>query len=471
MTAPAYADEITVSLPRLHRGQERIRREIAERDARFAVIMCGRRWGKTTDGVEWLADGALSGEPCAWMAPSYKLLGEAWRELSTRLRPAAARVSEQDHRIELLGGGVIECWTLDGPDPARGRKYKRVVIDEAGIVRDLLDVWQQAIRPTLVDLHGAARIYGTPKGRTHGFVTLFAKGTSGEDGWVAFRAPTTDNPYIPASEIAIAKRELPAGVFAQEFEGVPADDGGNPFGLDAITACVAPLSSAQPVVWGWDFARAQDWTVGIGLDEHGQVCRFERWQAVPWGETKQKVAQLTGRIPATGDATGIGDVIVEDLRRMSVPMTGLPFTPKSKQMLMERLATVIQAGEIGIPDGVLRTELETFTFEYTAHGVRYSAPDGLHDDCVMALALAVRTFDLHGYLWRARDPQRFQRNDPRIVVERQDRAMPIDWTTGKPKPRPRAEDELSRIFDEAQGPITQRVPASHLTHQRVVVRR
>ena len=39
---------------------------------------------------------------------------------------------------------------------------------------------------------------------------------------------------------------------------------------------------------------------------------------------------------------------------------------------------------IAVPD-----ELETFEYVYTRTGVRYSAPDGLHDDCVCALALAV----------------------------------------------------------------------------------
>src|SRR5436309_3317644 len=84
------------------------------------------------------------------------------------------------------------------------------------------------------------------------------------------RGPTSDNPHIPRDEIAAAKRELPPQVYAQEFEGIPADDGGNPFGLDAIAACCIPLDvwkkrvkGVEPIVYGWDFARAQDWTVGI----------------------------------------------------------------------------------------------------------------------------------------------------------------------------------------------------------------
>lgn len=385
--------EVKVHLPRLHAGQLRRRQRIEQERARFVVTMCGRRWGKTIDGEQWLERGALAGEPCGWFAPTYKYLADAWRSLSHRLRPVARRIQEQEKRIELVTGGVVECWTLDTPDAGRSRKYKRAVIDEAGVVRGLLAAFQESIRPTLVDLKGDCWFYGTPKGRTHDFTQLFARGETGEDGWMSHRAPTRENPYIPAEEIESAKRDMPEAAYLQEFEGVPADDGANPFGMTAILNALAPLSDEPPAVWGWDFARAQDWTVGIALDAYGHVCRFERWQGKPWGETARMVADFCGKVPAVGDSTGLGDVVVETLQSRNVPMMGFMFTPKSKQGLMERLASAIQSQHITYPEGPIRTELETFSYEYTAHGVRYEAPPGLHDDCVMALALAVYGYD------------------------------------------------------------------------------
>jgi Terminase RNaseH-like domain len=449
-----------VQLPTLHIGQARIRAAIEDRHARFVVVMCGRRWGKTTDGVEWVAQGALAGLPCAWMAPSYKLLGEAWREIVSILRPAAVQVSEQDHRILLKGGGSVECWTLDSPDPARGRKYGRIVLDEAGIVRNLLDIWNAAIRPTLVDLKGHARFYGTPKGRTHGFVQLFTKGETGEQGWASFRAPTRENQYIPASEIEAARADLPSAVFAQEFEGIPADDSANPFGQTAILACLGALSGLPVVVWGWDFARAQDWTVGVGLDEAGNVCRFERWQHTPWGETKRDVTRLTGKVVAIGDSTGIGDAIVEDLQRLGVPVEGYMFTPKSKQQLMERLAGAIQARELTFPDGVIRAELETFEYEYTAHGVRYEAPEGLHDDCVMALALALYGYDSYGFgLQYQRRRGIVAKPEPQEGI-----SLGYDYLKHRPAERLTAEQEFAKMMGIGQaasplaGRSNQRLP-------------
>ena len=56
---------------------------------------------------------------------------------------------------------------------------------------------------------------------------------------------------------------------------------------------------------------------------------------------------------------------------------------------MEALAVAIQSNEVVYPEGVIVTELDVFAYEHTRTGVKYSAPPGMHDDCVMALALAV----------------------------------------------------------------------------------
>jgi hypothetical protein len=57
---------------------------------------------------------------------------------------------------------------------------------------------------------------------------------------------------------------------------------------------------------------------------------------------------------------------------------------------MEGLAVDIQQKQIAYPEGAIVDELETFEYVYTRTGVTYSAPEGLHDDCVCALALAAQ---------------------------------------------------------------------------------
>lgn len=378
--------EIEVQIPKLHPGQQRV---LAEAQ-RMSVLEVGRRWGKSFLGIHVACQTAIEqGRPAAWFAPTYKLLAEAWREVRRIYHPLITAVSEQEKRLEFFGGGSLDFWSIEKPDAGRGRKYAVVVIDEAGIARNLQDAWEGAIRPTLTDFKGSAWFLGTPKGRNF-FHQLFTRGQNGEPGWKSWRLGSVDNPYIDPAEVEEARASLPQHVFEQEYLGIPADDGGNPFGLQAIAACLGPMSTAEPVVYGVDLAKSVDWTVAIGLDADGAVCRFERFQA-PWQETLRRTADLIGDLPAMVDSTGVGDPVVEQLQRThQLPLVeGFKFSSQSKQQLMEGLAVAIQTQAIRYPDGPIRNELESFEYEYRPTGVSYSAPAGLHDDCVMALALAV----------------------------------------------------------------------------------
>jgi hypothetical protein len=123
-----------------------------------------------------------------------------------------------------------------------------------------------------------------------------------------------------------------------------------------------------------------------------RVCRLERWRS-HWGETKAKIATLSGGKPALVDSTGVGDPILEDLQRTGTGwFEGFQFSSGSKQQLMEGLAGVIQQRQVRFPEGPIKNELDAFEYETTGRGVRYSAPDGEHDDCVCALALAVHHY-------------------------------------------------------------------------------
>ena len=102
-----------------------------------------------------------------------------------------------------------------------------------------------------------------------------------------------------------------------------------------------------------------------------------------------RIVNAGGDRTALVDSTGVGDPIVERLQRNLPSVEGYQFTSPSKQKLMEGLSMAIQSGAIGYPEGHIVNELDVFGYEYTRTGVKYSAPDGLHDDCVMALALAV----------------------------------------------------------------------------------
>ena len=150
---------------------------------------------------------ALQGKPVAWFAPNYRLLSEVWRELQALLGPVIVNCNQQERRLELYGGGVVEMWSLDSPDAARGRAYALVVIDEAAMVADLDQAWL-SIRPMLTDLQGEAWFLSTPKGMNV-FKALFDRGQDpAHKDWASWQMPTIENPYLDPGEIEAARLDM-----------------------------------------------------------------------------------------------------------------------------------------------------------------------------------------------------------------------------------------------------------------------
>jgi len=363
-----------------HSGQLKVLSEAK----RFNVLDCGRRWGKSALAVNLLCEPALDGYPVAYFAPFYKLLEGTYKELYSVLNAVTIKKHENQF-IELVTGGSIEFWSLENPLAGRSRKYKVAIIDEAAFNRNLWQSWTEAIRPTLTDLKGSAWFMSTPKGKND-FYKLWMRGQTGEPDWMSWQMPTITNPFIDATEIEAARRDLPELAFKQEYLAEFNDNVANPFGLDYIRICTGQLSNEPAVCYGIDLAKSFDWTVIIGLDRFGVVSHFERFQR-PWNETKEIIRRLPrGAIKI--DSTGVGDPITEDIQRDRGDVHSFKYTSTSKQQLMEGLAAAIHQRKVIFPEGVIKAELESFEYQMTGTGVKYTAPPGLHDDCVNALALA-----------------------------------------------------------------------------------
>jgi hypothetical protein len=373
-----------ITLPELHSNQEKVKAEAA----RWNVLDCGRRWGKSVLATDLICETSIQGWPAGYFAPTYKLLEGTFKETYSLLEPIVSRKHDNQF-IELLTGGLIEFWSLDNPNAGRSRKYKRAVIDEAAFVKSLWEAWTKGIRPTLTDLKGDAWFMSTPRGKND-FYKLYSRGVSGEKDWKSWQMPTSTNPYIDLLELEDAKRDLPEAAYSQEYEALFSDNVANPFGVDYIKKCVRTLSTAPSVYFGVDLAKSHDWTVVVGLDAKGHVSEFHRWQS-DWSQTKRKIIQIVGGKFGFIDSTGVGDPIAEEVIKSCPNVQKFHFTSTSKQQIMEGLALSIQKGDICIiPEMV--DELESFEFIYSKTGVKYSAPEGMHDDIVCALALANHRF-------------------------------------------------------------------------------
>ena len=362
-------------------------------DKRYGLIEASTKAGKTVGSLAWFLEQAVlgkSGQNFWWIAPVSSQAKIAFRRLKRGIPQKYYKANESEKTITLLNGAVMWFKSADNPDSLYGEDVFAAVVDEASRVKD--DAWY-AIRSTLTATRGKIRCIGNVKGKKNWFYALCRKAQAGEPDMHYSKITAYDAVeagILDIAEVEDAKAKLPDHIFRELYLAEPSDDGGNPFGLAAIEACVAPMSDKDPVAWGWDLAKSVDHTAGIGLDEDGSTCRFKRFQK-PWPETTAEIIEVTGSTAALVDSTGVGDAIVDTLQKEGRDnFQGFKFTSTSKQQLMEGLAQAIQQKTVSYPDGVIRQELEQFEYTYTRTGVRYSAPPGFNDDTVMALALAVR---------------------------------------------------------------------------------
>ena len=377
----------TYKRPKLYRKQS----EAVFTDDRYSITEGSTKSGKTVACIAWLLEQAMNGKEGHafwWVAPVYPQARIAFRRTKRGIPPEVYIANESELTITLRNGAVIAFKSAEKADNLYGEDVYSCVIDEATRARE--ESWH-AIRSTLTATRGKIRIIGNVKGRRNWAYMLARRAESGEPDWhytklTAFDA--VEAGVLCGDEVEQARSQLPDSVFRELYLAEPSDDGGNPFGQAAIQSCVGSLSDKSPAVFGVDLAKSTDWTVVIGLDEDGRTSRFERFQK-PWEETISTLRTVIGDTPSFIDSTGVGDPIVERLQRDLPNVQGYQFTSTSKQKLMEALAVAIQSNEVVYPEGVIVTELDVFAYEHTRTGVKYSAPPGMHDDCVMALALAV----------------------------------------------------------------------------------
>jgi hypothetical protein len=394
-------DKVQINLPALTPHQ----RKIFYDPARIVVCDGSTKSGKTVGGLIWQFGqcfGTGAGKSHLWLASVYPQAKIAYDRLTRWLRKAdPSKIIWDENKSELcIKFANGSRWFFKGGDNADsvyGADYASAVIDEASRVN--VEAWH-AVRSTTTATRGPIRIIGNVKGRANWAYALGLKAKQGEQG-LAYHVRTAMDAIADGvtnpEEVEDAKRVLPEHVFKELYLCEPSEDGANPFGLSHIRACIRPMSSKPPVCFGADLGNAQDYTVIVGLDEDGATCLFERWHKLGWELTTEKLAKIIGELPAMVDEAGVGSPVVDRLRRVCPNVEGFQ-TGAKKQMLLEGLCMSIQQRTIAYPPNSpecqIQSELEAYEYEVGRTGrVSYSAPAGLHDDCVIALALAALRHD------------------------------------------------------------------------------
>jgi predicted phage terminase large subunit-like protein len=284
------------------------------------------------------------------------------------------------------GGGWLQFKTAEEPDSLRGEGIDFVVFDEAAHIDGLEEMWEQCVRPSLMDRRGDAWFISTPNGFNY-FNTLFLRSRENKD-WSSYQFPTSANPHIAPDEIAELRKSLPSLVARQEIDAEFVQLAGALFKRQNII-----MLETEPVgvSWArsWDLAFTEkttsDYTAGakMGMTSDGMVVIADMVSGqMEWPEAVRCIAN-TARMDGVAVRQGIECVaaqvgVLQTLMRDPL-LLGHTFTPIEvhRDKLTRALPLVARSeqGKLGIVRGNWN---QKFLDELCAF------PESAHDDQVDA---------------------------------------------------------------------------------------
>jgi len=308
--------------------------------------------------------------------------------------------NETDRLVELPTGGRIRAKTAWDADSLRGDYADLLILDEYSLMDP--SAWNEVGAPMLLDNDGDAVFIFTPKRRNHAY-QFYQRAVQDDTGrWAAFHFTSLDNPYLSLSALAEITHDMTDEAYRQEILAEFLENQGQVF--RNIPACLNAPKDATPeqhkghrLVMGVDWGKERDSTA-ISIvcgDCHIEVAR-DRFNQIDYVLQRARLRKLWDQWkarPILAEANSIGAPIIEVLQREGLPVKPFETTATSKPPLIESLVLAFERGECQWQaDPIWTSELESYERKVSVQTGRssYSAPEGMHDDTVIARALAFR---------------------------------------------------------------------------------
>jgi len=383
-----------------HSKQKEIHNSIINEGYKYYILNIGRQFGKTMLGINQMLYWAINHKGCniAWVTPIYKQSKKVFDEMEKVTKSSGLF---EYNRSDLTISGFnsqIQFFSGERPDNIRGNTFDYLIVDEMAFTRP--ELWSEVLSATVLVKGKKVIFISTPKGKNH-FYQLSLQ-PNYDNRYKYFHYSSYDNPMIDAEDLEERKRSLPKHIFEQEYLAKFIDNASGLF--KNVDSCVIKTAErTQKLFGGLDIGRADDYTVLTILNKNYQMVYVQRWRQQEWSKIIDEVAAKIREYNAEifVEVNNQGDVFFEMLQN-KVYNNVQPYvtTTATKPIMIEDLAVHFENKDIGIlNENWLVDELNAFTYIYNekTRRVQYGAPQGIHDDGVMSLALAVQSIKKNQY--------------------------------------------------------------------------
>jgi hypothetical protein len=338
---------------------------------------------------------------------------EKLREIAACL-PGVTKESwlQSKRLLRLPGGRSIKVFSADRKETVRGPSIVALWIDEGAYVKE------EAITSSLPAVRGRGvkvqiLISTTPAGKN--WVYKWWEDSKDPGSKIErFRFKGIDSPYNDPEVIELARKNLSAEKFAQEYHAEFVDNLLIAFpNRDSLFVPTHPTRDKAPRSWLGVDVGVVDYTVCTLMNEWGEADVVGRWNQDTPGfspgefllQTHAKVLELAQRYRATavvdtgGRGGAPGEVLAQHLRSQGIEVAEIKTSSQgTKAKVVEQARVDVQSRSVtvceGEHSGALEYELSTFQAIKRVHHGRelmiYEGPQiaGEHDDCVISFCLA-----------------------------------------------------------------------------------
>ena len=383
-----------VKLPKPLHYQQEIIDWLDDPDVKYVSFLKSRQSGGSWLNKWLVAKWGLTKnkKKIGYITPTLKLGKLFHSQIVESLKPFITESNASDLTITFSTKTTVQFFSAEQKDAIRGNQFHYAIIDEAAFMSD--DVFNYSIRQTWLTIGEKVILCSTPNGSQGFFYEFVNLGLNSEHLFKTKVISIYDNPYVDPLEIEQIKRTIPERVFRQEYLGEFLSGSGSVFSNYLTCVGENPKTTGKYYA-GIDWAKQDDYTVLTIINDLNEVVEIYRINKIDYTEQVKLITAKLNKwkpIQTISEENNIGTVVNELLKKeYKGNLQCITLTAQLKKEIIDNLIVAFETNGITIPkNDILLRELQAFTVTYNhaTGGLKYSAPSGLHDDCVISLAYA-----------------------------------------------------------------------------------